>query len=420
MAIQYDKKSLLTNIDFVESVQEIYNVPVEKAAERVSNLVEKHMEKISGDFFLFSSPGRIEVIGNHTDHNNGEVLAAAVSVDLLAVVTPVQSDYVEINSLGYPLVKVNLNDLVPRIEERGDSAALVRGVAKGFLDRGYAIGGFYATTTSDVFKGAGMSSSAAFEVLISEIFNVFYNDGKVSAITKAIISQYAENTYFGKPSGLMDQSAISLGGISHIDFKDPLHPATEKLDWPFEEIAVAVVNCGGDHADLTPQYASIREEMEEVAGFFHQNKLRDVEEKELYADISSLKRQVSGRAILRAVHFFDENARVRKVYHSIKNKIGKDVFSGIIASGDSSYKLLQNCYAEGDRSQVIPLALALGNRQKGVKALRVHGGGFAGTILAFVEKEHIEQFRENMSRVFGEKNIYVLKIRNSGAKKLNI
>lgn len=420
MANQYEKKYLSNNPKFIKIVNSIYNTSVEVAAERVSSLITEHKKSVEGETFLFSSPGRIEVIGNHTDHNFGQVLAASVSVDLLAAVTPLPFNKIIVRSIGYPEVEVNIEDLKIKKQEIGDSAALVRGVAKGFVERGFKIGGFVATTTSDVFKGAGMSSSAAFEVLVSEIFNVFYNEGKIDSIAKAIISQYAENVYFGKPSGLMDQSAISFGGISHIDFKDPHSPQVEKLDWPFSDVSVVVVNCGGDHTNLTPNYAAIRTEMEEVAACFGKEKLREIEKKDFYDSILHLSKKTSGRAILRAIHFFEENSRVEKVYLALKNAEEEKVFAGINQSGDSSYRLLQNCYPEGDKTQPIPLALALAQRIDGLRAVRVHGGGFAGTVLAFVDKQKVENFKTQMGEVFGPNNIYVLKIRNSGATKLDI
>lgn len=420
MAILYDKNSLLKNEKFVNSVSKIYNAPLKEAAGRVSNIVLEHRKNTKDKVDIFSSPGRIEMIGNHTDHNHGEVLAAAVSVDLLAAVTKTNDNIVVIDSLGYPIVKVDLNDLDVNKDEFGDASALVRGVAKGFLDRGYKIGGFIATTTSDVFKGAGMSSSAAFELLVSEIFNVYYNDECVNPIEKAIISQFAENVYFGKPSGLMDQSAISFGGISHIDFKNPQKPIAEKVEWPFDDVSVAVVNCGGDHANLTPEYASIRSEMESVANFFNEKTLREVDEKIFYEKLSELKGAVNGRAILRAIHFFEENKRVRNVYRALKESSKKEVFKGINDSGNSSYKLLQNCYPENDHMQTIPLALAIAEKAPGVMASRVHGGGFAGTILVFVKTSKMNNFIKEMTKFFGSENVYDLKIRNLGVTKLDI
>lgn len=420
MAILYDKKSLLENKKFIAAANEIYAGDVEKAADRIAALVEEHVKSVDGEIMIFSSPGRIEVCGNHTDHNNGKVLAAAVSVDLAAAVTPLGERKIVVKSLGFPVVEVDIDDLEPKKEEEGTSFALVRGVLRGLKDRGYAIGGFYATTVSDVFKGAGMSSSASFEVFVAEVENALYNGGVISAVEKAIISQYAENVYFGKPSGLMDQSAIALGGVSYIDFLDPSAPEVEKLDWQFDDTTVFVVNCGGDHCELTPQYAAIRAEMEEVASIFGQEKLRFVDEGEFFSSVSALKDKVSGRAILRAMHYFEENDRVESLREAIRDGDEDIAYAIITASGESSYKKLQNCYAEGDRSEPIPLALALCENYDGVRAFRVHGGGFAGTILVFADNSAKEEFRDYMSGIFGEKNIYMLKIRNSGAIRLDL
>ena len=420
MAILYDKKSLLENKKFLAAAEEIYACDVEKSAERVANLVAEHTKSVEGETILFSSPGRIEVCGNHTDHNNGKVLAAAVSVDLLAAVTPLKERKIVVKSLGYPAVEVDIDDLEPKKDEEGTSFALVRGVCRALKDRGYALGGFYATTVSDVFKGAGMSSSASFEVFVAEVENALYNGGVVSAVEKAIISQYAENVFFGKPSGLMDQSAIAIGGISYIDFLDPAAPEVEKLNWEFNDTAVFVVNCGGDHCELTPQYAAIRAEMEEVASLFGQKKLRFVDAGEFYTSISAIKDKVSGRALLRAMHYFEENDRVEALREAIRDGDEDVAYALIVASGESSYKKLQNCYAEGDRSEPIPLALALCESYDGVRAFRVHGGGFAGTILVFVDNDAKEEFRAYMSGIFGEENVHMLKIRNSGAVMLDL
>lgn len=310
MATSLDENFFARSDKFALEAAEIYTTSLEAAAKRASALVRSHSERVEGEVFLFSSPGRIEIAGNHTDHNNGKVLAAAVSVDLLAAVTPLGGTQVVIASAGYPVVEIDLSDLSVREEEKGGSAALVRGVAKALTDRGYAVGGFYATTVSDVFKGAGMSSSASFEVLVAEIFNEFYNGGRIDPVQKAIISQYAENVYFGKPSGLMDQSAISIGGVAYIDFENPSTPKVQKLDWNFPDTSAVVVNCGGDHSDLTPQYAAIREEMEAVAGYFGKEKLRFVPEEEFVKALPALKKVFSGRALLRAMHYFGENDRV--------------------------------------------------------------------------------------------------------------
>ncbi len=420
MAILYDKKSLLENKKFIKTASALYGGNVEKAAERYSQLVSAHRENIDGEIIFYSASGRIEVCGNHTDHNNGKVLCAAVSVDLLACVTPLDEQKIVVKSLGYPVVEVDISDLSIHEEEKGGSFALVRGVCKAFKDRGYNIGGFYATTVSDVFKGAGMSSSASFEVLVSAILDNLYNGDSISAVEKAIISQYAENVYFGKPSGLMDQSAIALGGVSFIDFKDPSAPMVEKLDWNFDDTTVFVVNCGGDHCNLTPQYAAIREEMEAIAKEFGEEKLRFVNEDEFYMSIPSLKDKFSGRAILRAMHYYEENERVELLREAIRSGDEELAYDIISASGISSYQKLQNCYAEGDPSEPIPLALALCGALEGVMAYRVHGGGFAGTILAFVENDSADDFHDFMAHTFGDSNVYRLKIRNEGGTRLDL
>lgn len=420
MAILYDKKSLLENKKFIKTASALYGGNVEKAAERYSQLVNAHRENIDGEIIFYSASGRIEVCGNHTDHNNGKVLCAAVSVDLLACVTPLDEQKIVVKSLGYPVVEVDISDLSIHEEEKGGSFALVRGVCKAFKDRGYNIGGFYATTVSDVFKGAGMSSSASFEVLVSAILDNLYNGDSISAVEKAIISQYAENVYFGKPSGLMDQSAIALGGVSFIDFKDPSAPVVEKLDWNFDDTTVFVVNCGGDHCNLTPQYAAIREEMEAIAKEFGEEKLRFVNEDEFYMSIPSLKDKFSGRAILRAMHYYEENERVELLREAIRSGDEELAYDIISASGISSYQKLQNCYAEGDPSEPIPLALALCGALEGVMAYRVHGGGFAGTILAFVENDSADDFHDFMAHTFGDSNVYRLKIRNEGGTRLDL
>ncbi len=420
MAILYDKKSLLENKKFIDTANALYGGNVERTAERYASLITAHKENVDGEVIFYSASGRIEVIGNHTDHNNGKVLCASVSVDLLACVTPIVEQKIIVKSLGYPIVEVDIQDLDIHEEEKGGSFALVRGVCKAFKDRGYNIGGFYATTVSDVFKGAGMSSSASFEVLVATILDNLYNGDSISAVEKAIISQYAENVYFGKPSGLMDQSAIALGGVSYIDFENPSAPKVEKLDWGFDDTTVFVVNCGGDHCNLTPQYAAIREEMEAVAKYFGEEKLRFVSEDEFYMSITELKNKFSGRAILRAMHYFEENERVEMLREAIRSADEDMAYDIISASGISSYQKLQNCYAEGDPSEPIPLALALCGALEGVCAYRVHGGGFAGTILAFVENECADDFHEFMAKTFGEDSVYRLKIRNAGGTRIDL
>lgn len=392
---------------------------VVQAAERYAMLANLHAAKY-GEGEFFSSPGRIEVCGNHTDHNNGKVLCASITVDTLACVTKTDDGVIIVESVGYPPVFVNVADLSKIKEEEGDSTAIIKGICKYYLDHGWKIGGFKATTQSNVFKGAGVSSSASFELLICEILNCLYNGGKLGAMDKAKASYFAENVYFGKPSGLLDQSAIALGGVSYIDFKSTVDPEVESIHWGFDDMDIVITNTGGDHCNLTDNYAAIRREMELVAGKLGGKTLREVSEEDFYDKISALQNEVSGRAIMRAMHFYDENKRVDAGAEAVK-KGDESAFAEVInASGLSSYMLLQNCYPEGDVAQRVPLGINLSKRFKGVRAVRVHGGGFAGTILAFVDKKHTVKYIEYMSDIFGEENVFEVGVRNDGACKVNI
>lgn len=385
--------------------------------KRYRDIYDMHSAKYGEGGAFYSSPGRIEVCGNHTDHNNGKVLCASISVDTIACVTPCKGKIV-VDSVGFSPVEVDLNDLDANKSEYGNAVALVRGVCAYFKEHGLNIGGFCATTTSDVFRGAGVSSSACFEVLICEILNDMYNGNSVDRITKAKASQYAENVYFGKPSGLLDQSAVSLGGVSYIDFKSVKKPQIQSLDWNFEDMDIVITNTGGDHSDLTEQYAAIREEMEEVAKLFGEKKLRGVKQKDFYAKLPQLQNQVSGRALLRAMHYFDENKRVDKCAKAVKAADCKKFCNAINESGLSSYLMLQNCYPLGDTDQRIPLAINISKKIDGVKAVRVHGGGFAGTVIAYVDRGKCAGYVEEMKSVFGEENVFVIGVRNVGACKV--
>lgn len=415
------KSQILDSKNYIEIFEKLYGNASSSKLIRFADLYDEHVKRFSAEGWFFSSSGRIEVIGNHTDHNNGKVLTASISVDTLAFVSQISQNRVCISSCGYPVFSVDLADLNIEPAEHGTSVSLVKGVAKWFLDNGYNIGGFEATMVSDVFKGAGVSSSASFEVLIAEIFNNLYNDGNVSKMQKAIASQFAENRYFGKPCGLMDQSAIALGGISMIDFEDTSDPQVQSFAWPFaEQVDIFIVNTGGDHSDLTDNYSAIRSEMESVAKCFNQRSLRFVDKAEFLRLLPDLQTQVSGRAILRAMHFYDENDRVDAAVESLKNKDINSFMEIVNQSGESSYTMLQNCYAEADKAQRIPLALAIAKKQKGVLAARVHGGGFMGTIIAFVEKQSSDLFFDSLKPVFGADNIYKLTIRDVGATEVDI
>ena len=418
-----DFENIGNNANFAKECARLYakNNGLDYQIKRYKDLYKIHSEFSGENVLLFSSPGRIEVCGNHTDHNNGKVLCASISVDTIALVTPVLESTITIASVGYPPFVVDINDLEPKTSEYGKSEGLVRGVCAYFKQNGYQIGGFYATTTSDVFKGAGVSSSACFEVLVCEILNVLYNNGKMDALTKAYASHLAESVYFGKPCGLMDQSAIALGGVSYIDFKDTKAPQVESIPWQFEGVDIVLVNCGGDHCGLTDQYASIRTEMEDVAKIFGQKVLRFVNKDKFLSTIPIIQSDVSGRAILRAIHYFDENERVDNCALAIKNVDIAKYYEMINASGDSSYKLLQNCYPEGDRDMRIPMALALSKNICGNEgAIRVHGGGFAGTMIAYVPTALTEKLVKDLKAVFGGDNVFEISIRNSGTRQVEI
>ena len=417
-----DIKNLSNNEQFKKSVGELYTDQngLDYQVKRYQEVYDAHMAEYNGDVMFVSSPGRIEVCGNHTDHNNGKVLCASISVDTIACVTPNDENVIVVNSFGYPPVTVSLDNLEVDSALYGKSDALVKGVCKYLQDNGYKIGGFYATTTSDVFKGAGVSSSASFEVLVAEIINLLYNDGQFDKLTKAKASHYAESVFFGKPCGLLDQSAIALGGVSYIDFKSTKNPKIESIPWNFDEVDIVLTNTGGDHANLTPHYASIREDMEAVAKVLGHKTLRKVKEEDFYASIPELQSKVSGRAILRAMHFYNENRRVVDAANAIKKGNIKRFAKAINESGNSSYTMLQNCYPCDDIAQRIPLGINLSKQMKQVKAVRVHGGGFAGTCLAFVEKSGTSEYVKMMKTVFGDENVFVIGVRNHGTCKVEM
>ncbi len=420
MSTKIMAKDLIANPAFIKTVGEIYTASPEKVAKRYANLINLHTEWCEGEYTMFSSSGRIELCGNHTDHNGGSVVAAAVSIDTIAVVTPIAEKKIVVKSVGYPEVVVDITDLSVHKDEEGTSFALVRGVLNAFVQRGYNIGGFKTTTTSDVFKGAGMSSSASFEVLTTAILNYYYNDDKIDAVERAIISQYAENVYFGKPSGLMDQASISIGGVSYMNFKDNEHPIVKKLEWNFDNCSAVVINCGGDHCDLTPEYAAIKEEMQAIAAYFGVEKLGYINAETFYSKLAELKLKFSGRAIMRAIHFYEENNRVHNFAAAVAANDLAKVMQLVTESGESSYKMLQNCYVSGDSEQPIPLGLAIVGTEDGVLAKRVHGGGFAGTILTFVDNKYLDKYVANMSDYYGKENVFAVKIRSYGSYKLDI
>ena len=368
--------------------------------------------------YVFSAPGRTEIAGNHTDHQHGCVLAAAVNLETVADVCLNGSNMIRVQSKGYPAFEVSLDDLSVREEEKNTTSALIRGVASCFAEKGAKLEGFDAVVCSTVLPGSGLSSSAAFEVLFGTILNELFFNQNLSAIEIAQIGQYAENVYFGKPCGLMDQMASSVGSLVFIDFEDPAQPKVEKISFDLSEagFALCIIDSGADHADLTDEYAAIPAEMKQVCSFFGKEVLRQIPEDEFFAALPKLRGTVSDRAILRAMHIYEENQRVMDQVHALK-KQNVDLFLELIKeSGRSSWMYLQNITPTGAvMHQEVAVALALCKKLLANKgAYRVHGGGFAGTVQAFVPVDLLPKFKAEIENVLGEGKCHVLSIRSEG------
>ncbi len=370
------------------------------------------------EVLIFSVPGRSELAGNHTDHNHGCVIAGSIDLDMIAVASPREDGVMHVQSEGFDELFVTPDmTRIPDPARFGTSDALVAGMANGFTESGYAVGGFDAMATSEVLRGSGLSSSAAYEVMIGTILNHLYNSGSIDAIIIAKLSQRAENIFFGKPCGLMDQCACAVGGIIAIDFADPTAPIVEAV--PFDltaaGYALCIVDTGGNHADLTPDYAAVPAEMKAVAAALGKKVLRETDKTAVLANIAQLRRACGDRAVLRALHFFAENARVADMLAALKDDRTDAYFEGVLASGRSSFCYLQNVYTTANvAEQGLSLALCLCESLP-VAAYRVHGGGFAGTIQAYVAQDGVEQFRLAQDAVFGEGTCRVLHIRTVGA-----
>jgi galactokinase len=373
---------------------------------------------------FFSSPGRTEVGGNHTDHNGGRVLAAAVDLDIIAVAAKRTDQVIHLTSEGYQPETISLDDLSVQDKEKFTSAALIRGVCARMKELGSAIGGFDAVLIIRVPKGSGLSSSAAYEVLIATILDHFYNQARMDEVLKAQICQYAENNYFGKPCGLMDQTTCAVGGFVTIDFQDFTHPLVKKvnLDFSHQGYTLVIIDTGGSHADLTEHYAAVKNEMQSIASFFGGKVLREVSLEKVLQNLPALREQAGDRAILRAIHFFQDDQRVVEQVKALEAQDMPRFLQLVNESGNSSWKLLQNCYTPADvRVQSITLGLALSQvfMQGSSGACRVHGGGFAGTIQVFVPEQLLENYLQQMRFVFGSQACQVLQIRQVGATAIN-
>ncbi len=400
------------------------NAAVEKQKVRYLTVLEQYRETFpqGAEPELFSAPGRTEIGGNHTDHQHGCVVAASVDMDCIAAAAKNEDGVVRLLSEGYPLIVVDLSDLSIKEEEKNQSAALIRGVAAALQERGYCFGGFDAYMTSDVLQGSGLSSSAAFEVMLGTIFNYLYNNGDISSTVVAQMGQFAENIYFGKPSGLLDQMACSVGGYVAMDFYDPSTPRVEQIDFDFSKsgYTMCIVDSNSSHAELTGEYTAVPREMKAVAAAFGKEVLRQIPAHEFYGKMAELRKQLGDRAVLRACHFYDENLRAQQIAHALKCNDFPQFLHLSKESGYSSYMYLQNVYSSQDvQQQGVSLALCNAQRLLGGRgSFRVHGGGFAGTIQCFVPNEMVPDFKERMEALCGEGTCHLMRIRPVGAVKL--
>ncbi len=371
----------------------------------------------------YAAPGRTEISGNQVDHQNGCVLAGSVNLQTVADVTLNGTDEICIRSEGYPAFSVSLTELEVKPEERNTTAALVRGVAAAFAKRGAKLGGFDAAIRSDVLPGSGLSSSAAFEVLIGTICNDLFFENRLSPVEIAQIGQWAENVYFGKPCGLMDQMASAVGGMVFIDFADSANPMVERLDFDFAAAghALCIIDSGADHAELTGEYAAVTQELKALCTLLGKSVLREIPEEEFFARLPEIRHRVPDRAILRAVHFYQENERVRRQVAALRAHDFDTFLRYVKESGRSSWMYIQNVIPTGAvEHQEMALALALCDTLLGERgAYRVHGGGFAGTVQAFVPNDMLDTFRAEIERILGKGCCHVLRIEPDGGRRLD-
>ena len=412
-------KKKLVNGDYDKEFNELYskNTYKERYLQTCDCFSELYGENES-NVFMFSAPGRVEIGGNHTDHQNGRVLAAAINLDTIAIAAPTIENTISVKSEGHKATMTDLS-MIEKVEEERGSDALIRGMSAYLRKNGYKTGGFKAYTETQVLKGSGLSSSAAFEMLIGSILNNLYNDGNIPMLDIARAGQFAENEYFGKPCGLMDQSASALGGFVGIDFKDPQNIEITKVEFDFDSAgyAICIVDTKGNHADMKEEYADITKEMRAIAAHFGKSVLREVNEEDLYSSVKELSAAYGDRAILRAMHFFDDDKNAADETAALQKGNMNEFLRLVNKSGQSSLMKLQNIYSNVNyKSQGVTLALAMSDRVlNGKGAYRVHGSGFAGTIEAFVPKNMLNEYRKELDKVFGEGSCHVLSVRNKGA-----
>lgn len=411
----------LGNYFYDDRLAELYGANLVKTQrERYIKLLHWHNSFFKAqNAVIFSSPGRTELGGNQTDHNGGMVLAASIHLDSVAVVTRTGDSIITVNSENFPLYKVDLNDLEPKEDEKGKTESLIRGIAASLVDNGYKIGGFNASIVSDVHPGSGLSSSACIEILLGSIFNSLFNDNEISPTELAIFGRRAENMYFGKPCGIMDPLACGMGGIILMDFQQGETPQITPIDYNFEESGyeLFLINTGGSYAHLNDDFSKIPEEMKNAASIVGKTICRETTEVDILSEMAQIREKFGDRAFLRAIHFFRENNRVREMVESLHENNFENFMKLVSRSGNSSFKFLQNCYSPSHlKEQGIPIGLAMSEGfldGKGVS--RVHGGGFAGTIQAFVPKHMAKDYQKFMQSLFGEESVQLLKIREASA-----
>ncbi len=413
-------KELLSSSSYDEKLKSLYVTEDVKTQKlRILHIMDGFTEAFAErDITIFSAPGRTELGGNHTDHQHGKVLAASVNLDIIACAAKNESNVIRIISEGYPMDEIDLSVMSPQENEINHTAALIRGIVHIVKEMGYEISGFDAYMTSNVLGGSGLSSSAAYETMIGVIVNTFFCDGQLTAVDIAKNGQYAENVFFGKPCGLMDQMASSVGNVVAIDFADEEEPVIEEIKFPFTQCghSLCIVDSGADHADLTDEYAAVPSEMKEVAKFFGKTVLHEVSENDFWENIAGIRKACGDRAVLRAGHFFEESKRAAEEAEALKVNDFQRFLKLVKESGRSSFMYLQNVYPSGYTSQqAVAVSLFLAEKLlKGKGAVRVHGGGFAGTIQAFVPNDMLNEFKDGMEKVLGEDSCHVLGIRPAG------
>ena len=379
---------------------------------------------------IFSAPGRTEICGNHTDHQHGMCVAGAINLDVIAVARgrPKSDSTVNVFSEGYSLITFDCNDMKYSLQDQGTTTALVKGALQGLKNSGFQVGGFDCYITSNVIVGAGLSSSAAIENAIGSVVNHLFNEGKIIPAEIAKASKYSENVYFGKPCGLLDQMASSVGGLVYLDFMDSNNPEYKKIDIDFAKngYSLCIVDVKASHADLTADYAAIPQEMRSVAVYFGKDFLREVNPSDFYSNIANLRSRCSDRAILRAYHFFEEEKRVENLVKALEQNDFQGFLDNVKLSGQSSFMYLQNIYSPSDpKNQGVAIGLAFTQKflessnsgeSKGV--FRVHGGGFAGTIQVFVKDAYVKEYKEKIEQIFGLNSCHIMKIRPAGSVKV--